>query len=104
MSKRELRDRLRLALGAFVLGGFIGAAAGAVLGTGFGLFLGMPERGLDGALLGALLAGGSGALAACLVPPHRSATLSQAASAGEPAREDSLDPASAPSMRNLQPQ
>ena len=68
MSERVLWNRLRLALGAFVLGGFVGAGGGAVLGTCFGLVVGMPERGLDGALVGALLASGSGAVAASLMP------------------------------------
>jgi hypothetical protein len=74
MSKRELRDRLRLALGAFVLGGFAGAGGGAVLGICIGFVLGMPERGLDGALMGALLVGGLGAVAACLLPSRPGAS------------------------------
>lgn len=69
MTKRELRDQFRLALGAMVVGGFAGAGGGAVLGTFLGLIFGSPERGLDGALMGALVAAGTGALAVCLLPP-----------------------------------
>jgi hypothetical protein len=69
MSRRQLRDQLRLALGGLIVGGFVGALGGAVVGTALGFYWGNPGHGLDGAVAGAVLTACVGAAAVFLLPP-----------------------------------